>query len=182
MFLLLGKGKLLHNYCTSNEIVRDGLSLICCDASVNTVASPIHGDILRPQSSIEVGVGVDTYTQTDSTGVNSVSPFNIEMIADSKELVHFYTGFDDYDNLMICYNFLGPWHCVRNLQYWGKDQRLTNDSRGATCTLSPLNEFFLVLCRLRLGLLEQDLAFRFGISQPTVSRICITLCIASFVK
>ena len=31
-----------------------------------------------------------------------------------------------------------------------------------------------MLCRLRLGLLEQDLAYRYGVSQPTVSRIITT--------
>ena len=40
--------------------------------------------------------------------------------------------------------------------------------------LLPIDEFFLVTIRLRLGLLEKDLAYRFGISQPTVSRILIT--------
>ena len=35
-------------------------------------------------------------------------------------------------------------------------------------------ELFLVLVRLRLGLLEQDLAHRFNIGIATVSRICIT--------
>ena len=35
---------------------------------------------------------------------------------------------------------------------------------------------------MRLGLLEQDLAFRFGISQPTVSRICITWINAMYSK
>ena len=34
-----------------------------------------------------------------------------------------------------------------------------------------MEEFFLTLVRLRLGLLEQDFAYRFGISQSTVSRI-----------
>ena len=40
--------------------------------------------------------------------------------------------------------------------------------------LTPLDEFFLVLVRLRLGLFERDLADRFGVSVSTVSRICIT--------
>ena len=44
-------------------------------------------------------------------------------------------------------------------------------TKGRPRMLSPLEEFFLVLVRLRLRLLEQDLAYRFGISQPTVSRI-----------
>ena len=40
-----------------------------------------------------------------------------------------------------------------------------------------------MLCRLRLGLYEQDLAYRFGVSQTTVSRVCstwINLCYCKF--
>ena len=40
--------------------------------------------------------------------------------------------------------------------------------------LPPIEEFLLVLIRLRLGLLEQDIAYRFGLSQSTVSRIITT--------
>ena len=76
--------------------------------------------------------------------------------------------------LMICFDFLGK--SVDTLQYWygtGSHNQKPK-SRGAPRSLTPINEFFLVLCRLRLSLLEQDLAFRFGISQSTVSRICNT--------
>ena len=45
---------------------------------------------------------------------------------------------------------------------------------GRNRSLPPLEEFFLVLVRLRLGLFEKDLADRFGISTSSVSRICIT--------
>ena len=37
-----------------------------------------------------------------------------------------------------------------------------------------MDEFFLLLIRLRLGLFEQDIAYRFDISQSTVSRIIMT--------
>jgi hypothetical protein len=37
--------------------------------------------------------------------------------------------------------------------------------------LSKFQEFLIVMMRLRLGLLEQDLAYRFGVTQPTVSTI-----------
>lgn len=40
--------------------------------------------------------------------------------------------------------------------------------------LSPENEFLLVLTRLKVGLLEQDLAVRFQLDQSTVSRIITT--------
>ena len=40
--------------------------------------------------------------------------------------------------------------------------------------LHPIDELFMVLIRLRLGLLEQDLAHRFNVSIAIVSRICVT--------
>ena len=38
-------------------------------------------------------------------------------------------------------------------------------------TLPPIEELFLTLISLQLGLMEQDLAYHFQISQSTVSRI-----------
>ena len=56
-----------------------------------------------------------------------------------------------------------------------------SDSKGSTRpykptprALEPIDEFFLVLTRLRLGSLEQDLAERFRVSTATISRICTT--------
>ena len=78
------------------------------------------------------------------------------------------------------FDFLGP--AVENLNNWGqgKDVETNNDtldgsdksSRSKRChkTLCPIDEFFLVMIRFRLGLLEKDLAYRFG----TVFRILIT--------
>ena len=40
--------------------------------------------------------------------------------------------------------------------------------------LSPLEEYFMVLVRLRLGLFERDLADLFDVSVATVSWICRT--------
>ena len=46
--------------------------------------------------------------------------------------------------------------------------------KGRNRYLTPMNEFFLVLCRMQCGLMELDLASRFGLSQATVSRIVLT--------
>ena len=45
---------------------------------------------------------------------------------------------------------------------------------GPSRKLTFLDEFLLVLMRLKAGLFVQDLADRFGISTSLVSRICIT--------
>ena len=98
------------------------------------------------------------------------------------KMIQFYTGFTSYKLFKACFDFLGP--AVENLNYWGqsKDVETNNDtldgsdksSKGRHRTLCPIDEFFLVMIRLRLGLLEKDLAYRFGMSQSTVSRILIT--------
>ncbi len=86
----------------------------------------------------------------------------------------FYTGFPNYATLLACYQFLGP--AVNSLVYDSNKQLVEGDSskRCRSRTLTPKDEFFLVLVRLRLGLMEQDLAYRFEISQSTVSRIIST--------
>ena len=69
-----------------------------------------------------------------------------------------------------------------NLNYWGQgkdvminDNTIDGDksfqSKGRHRILCPIDKFFLVMIRFRLGLLEKDLAYRFGIS---LSRILIT--------
>ena len=77
---------------------------------------------------------------------------------------------------------MGP--AASNLTYWdpGKvaesgdklDTTTKGYSKGRNRKCSPIDEFFMVLVRLRLGLFERDLGYRFGISQSTVSRILIT--------
>ncbi len=45
---------------------------------------------------------------------------------------------------------------------------------GPSRALSVENEFFMVLCRLKVGLLEDDLAVRFGICQSVISQVINT--------
>ena len=75
------------------------------------------------------------------------------------------------------YDFLGP--AADNLKY-SKKQEESDIQSGAESkrlrqrSLPPFEEFFMTLVRLRLGLVEEDLAHRFGVSQSTVSRITCT--------
>ena len=45
---------------------------------------------------------------------------------------------------------------------------------GRPRKLTPRNQFFLFLCRVKVGLFEHDLAYRFNISIGTVSNIVIS--------
>lgn len=88
--------------------------------------------------------------------------------------MHFYTGLTS-EQFMCLWNFLGPE--VNSLSRVNNSRVFENTpskSRGPKRKLSPKNELFLTLVRMRLGLLHQDLAFRFGISISTVTEIITT--------
>ena len=67
---------------------------------------------------------------------------------------------------------------IPKLQYYQGEKLLKKTFQkkksGRKPSLSPENCLFLNLLRLRVGLPEQDIAFRFGISQALVSRILVT--------
>ena len=67
-----------------------------------------------------------------------------------------------FSALMVCFNVLRS--AVHKLISRSSGQSERKSNKGRKRVLSPVNEFFLLLVRLWLGLLEQDLAYRFGIS------------------
>ena len=91
----------------------------------------------------------------------------IEDIKDSKEDMVFYTGLPDFNTFNALF---------QSLMDCGADKLCTeNDSQGNSTLknrkLRRVDEFLMVLMRLRLGLLVRDLEFRFKISSSTVSKI-----------
>ena len=111
--------------------------------------------------------------------------FRLDNIKHDDGRVTFYTGFPSFPTLKAFYNFLGP--SVENLKYSKKQEESdilnsVENKRLRQRSLPPIEEFFMTLVRLRLGLVEQDLADRFGISQSTVSRITCTWINFLFVK
>ena len=99
----------------------------------------------------------------------NVSNFRVEDINANDTLICFYTGFASYEILLCFFDFLGP--CER-LQYWGS--RKAKTTRRRRTKLSPLNQLFLTLVKLRLNLSVKDLAYRFGISTGLVSQYATT--------
>ena len=96
--------------------------------------------------------------------------FRLANISHDEKMITFYTGFPSFTTLKTCFEYLGP--AVNHLSY--KENESDACRSGRPHILPPMEEFFLVLVRLRLGLMEQDIAYRFNISQSTVSRIIIT--------
>ena len=108
--------------------------------------------------------------------------FSLDKIKDDDAAILFYTGFPCYEALISFYNYIEP--KLSKMQYW-KGENLVKESQpyqvdenkckpGPSRKLTYLEEFLLVLMRLKAGLFVQDLADRFGISTSLVYRICIT--------
>ena len=117
--------------------------------------------------------------------------FGLERFSGSNEDINFYTGFPDYQTLIEFWKYIEP--NSSRLTYYSylknstdvnfnnafpylnlTEKKFPGSSVGAQRSLQPIDEFWLFLTRLRVGLLERDLAFRFNISVPTVSDIIIT--------
>ena len=96
----------------------------------------------------------------------------IEDFSSNDAAIRFYTYFESYEHFMICFQFLGD--AVNHLNYQGQHCSSNTIRTKTQRTLSPKNEFFLTLCRLRCNLLVADLAYRFQVSHSTISRIFTT--------
>lgn len=120
-----------------------------------------------------------------------ISKFALERFSGSSEDINFYTGFPDYETLIEFWKYIEPnssrltyYSYVRNSTDVNPDnvfpyldlteKKFPNSNVGAKRSLQPIDEFWLFLTRLRVGLLEHDLAFRLNISVPTISDIIIT--------
>ena len=92
------------------------------------------------------------------------SLFNIDNIKTNSKLLRFYTGFLNYEVFGIALSFLGR-DAASKLVYNNTEQNdnQKREKAGPKRTLSVEEEFFLVLCRYKVGLLEEDLAARFRI-------------------
>lgn len=100
--------------------------------------------------------------------------FTVDRFKHNKYHFKFYTGFESYELFKAVLDFLNP--DAQSLKYWGSVTKDTtsNNKLGRSRTLSPEDEFFITLVRLRVGLPILDLAIRINMSESNVSRILIT--------
>ncbi|XP_068758304.1 uncharacterized protein [Montipora capricornis] len=106
---------------------------------------------------------------------NSKPKFHIEDYKSSDKDISFYTGFPNYDTLVLCFDLMKE--KAKNLCYSDKGTTHFDPSYnkpGSRRKLSVWVEFAMVLLRLRLGLFTKDLADRFRVSVSTVSSVCRT--------
>ena len=100
-------------------------------------------------------------------------PFSSNSIKSDKEM-NFYTGLSSIKLFDRLFDLLAPY--ASNLNYWRGTKRIISTkvrSRKFVPSekrkLSRKNEFLLTLMRLRLGILNEDIAKRFDISPTTCS-------------
>ena len=102
--------------------------------------------------------------------------FRMERFIGSDHDFKFYTGFPDYTTFKVFFDYLSP--ACNTLIYHGSDTGILHSAekrkRAKARSTIPEQELFMVLARLRCGLLVEDLAHRYSLSTSHVSRICTT--------
>lgn len=102
--------------------------------------------------------------------------FSIETVKDNDKLLRFHTGFENYEVFSMVLDFQGR-ATTAHLDYQNTEDlgEIKHKYKpGPSRALSVENEFFLVLCRLKVGLLEEDLSAIFRVCQSVVSQIVNT--------
>ena len=108
-----------------------------------------------------------------------IQPMRLQHAYGNDKLICFYTGLPNSTAFLIFCDNLGMQ--LNDLQYWRRPKTFPDGTkRGQPRKLMP-HDKLLILMRLCLVLLEEDLAFQFGICQSLVSQI-IYGCIAVFLK
>ena len=104
-----------------------------------------------------------------------IERFGVNRFMLSSSDIKFCTGLPDYKTFVALYNFLKPWSGFQ-INYYNGYTNVTKHpshvvSRGRPHNLVEIDALFLMMNRLRLGLLEKDLADRFNTDQTEVSMI-----------
>lgn len=154
-------GQLNESYTTSirNQETQTYPETVCSETQteeLNPVCKPTEVKTKDTASQTE-----SDEKQINSTGTQVDRPvLTYEDISRSNEDVLFYTGIPDAHTFEALFDGMKD------------DKQLkANTKGGRPSSLRLVDEFFLVLMRLRLGLLLEDLAARFRISVTTCGRI-----------
>ena len=96
----------------------------------------------------------------------SIYKFGLERFSTDNDAIKFYTGFCTYSHLIFFYNFARP--SAETMTYCYATGILQN--RPNVRAMQLIDELFMFLVRIKLGLFQQDLAHRFNLHMSTVSR------------
>ncbi len=169
----------------SSQSNHDYVKICNCDKTTCFICSSkkiqdLEMQLRRLEEECE-GIRKQSGQATEETDkVTDEKRFSIFDICNSDHLIKLYTGIPSYELFLWLIQQIRP-HCENMQYYHGKDSatdkmyQIRNTSKpGPKRTLTLEDELLLTLMKLRLNLLEEDLAFRFRISQSTVSQILST--------
>jgi hypothetical protein len=101
--------------------------------------------------------------------------FCVESLKNDDKKFKFYTGLT-YVQFSCLWDMLGK--STSKVNFWNcqvsNPDKTPSKRPGRKRVISPINQLFMTLVRLRLGLLHQDLAYRFHTNTRQVSTIIIT--------
>lgn len=101
-----------------------------------------------------------------------IERFGIQRFSNDNSMISFYTGFTSYITFTTFFNCIKPATANMQSAYYVSSDAITLAGRKRNMLL--IDELFMFLCRLKVGLLEQDLSVRFNCSVSTVSRKIVT--------
>ena len=156
-----------------DEVETDSDELASLRAEIQSMKMKHEGEMKRIQDEVN-SLRLERDCLKAKNLKNSLS---VTALKDNEKMFYFYTGIKDYETFKILFDSFGT--AAETLIYSDSQtnpQNVTETAKkhGPKRSLSAEQEFFLVLVRLRCGLLEKDIAFRAGISVSHFSRICIT--------
>lgn len=96
----------------------------------------------------------------------ALNRFGLERFSSNDNDIKFYTGFPSYKHFVLFYNFIQP--NADNMTYCYASG--ISESRPDCRSLPLIDELFLFLVRIRLGLFEQQLSHLFNLHISTISR------------
>ena len=102
----------------------------------------------------------------------AIHKFGLERFSTDNDSIKFYTGFTSYEQIKFFYELVQPTAKTMTYCYATGERK----SRSGARNTQVIDELFMFLVRLRLGLFEQDLAHRFQIHISFVSRKITTWC------
>jgi hypothetical protein len=104
-----------------------------------------------------------------------IERFGIHRFSNDNALISFYTGFTSMLMFTTFYEFIKPAASSMTSYYYRSSDKVKQHTLvGNQRSMLLIDELFMFLCRLKCGLMEQDLAVRFKCHVSTVSRKIIT--------
>ncbi|XP_052791238.1 uncharacterized protein LOC128225206 [Mya arenaria] len=159
----------LHDYCMGPVLQPQNQSFRCCDTQTENNCAVME---VQTEESF-LGKTADFSSQTEHStrdfGVQCQLPMlTYDDVKYNDDLVSFYTGIPNRVVFEALFDEIKDEAEVRTSR---RKLNYKDSDGGRPRTLSVLDEFFMVLMRLRLGLLFEDLGTRFCISTSQCSDI-----------